>query len=133
MQEGTNIIPDHSQVTWDLFDADCPTRKLLDRVGDKWSVLVLLLLGESALRYHELKRKIAGISPKMLSQTLRNHERDGLLERKVHPAAQIEVSYSITALGRELLAALRGLIVWADLRMADVAKSQAAYDRKQQD
>lgn len=125
------MIPDHSQVTWDLFDADCPTRKLLDRVGDKWSVLILLLLGESDLRYHELKRKISGISPKMLSQTLRNHERDGLLMRNVSHAAQIEVSYSITPLGRELLAVLQPLSDWANRRMAEIVASGAIYDRKQ--
>lgn len=128
MQEGTKSIPDHSEVTWDLFEADCPTRKLLDRVGDKWSVLVLLLLGKSALRYHELKRQIAGISPKMLSQTLRSHERDGLVLRNVIHRAQVEVSYSITPLGQELLAALQSLIDWSNLRMADVEKAQKVYD-----
>lgn len=128
MQDGTISIAGHLRVTGDVFDADCPTRKLLDRVGDKWSTLVLLLLGDGPMRYSQLKRGIDGISPKMLSQTLRNHERDGLISRAVTPGPQIEVTYTITALGQMLLHALRPLISWAEGHMETVAANQARYD-----
>ena len=130
MQEGTNSIAGHLRVTGDVFDADCPTRKLLDRVGDKWSTLLLLLLWDGPMRYGQLKRGIAGISPKMLSQTLRSHERDGLISRTVTAGRQIEVTYTITALGRTLLVALRPLIDWAEGHMHIVGDNQLRYDRE---
>lgn len=128
MQDGTNSIPGYLKVTGNLFDPACPTRKILDRVGDKWSTLVLLLLGEGPLRYSQLKRGIAGISPKMLSQTLRSHERDGLITRAVTSGPLIEVTYTITPLGRTLLLALRHLIDWAEGNMATVQMNQGRYD-----
>lgn len=128
MQDGTNSIPSYLKVTGDLFDPACPTRKILDRVGDKWSTLVLLRLGEGPLRYSQLKRGIAGISPKMLSQTLRSHERDGLITRAVTSGPLIEVTYTITPLGRTLLLALRHLIDWAEGNMATVQMNQGRYD-----
>lgn len=134
MQDGTLTAPGHLQGTTpgftrgDVFARDCPTRQLLDRVGDKWSVLILLLLGGEAMRFSLLKRRIAGVSQKMLSQTLRSLERDGLLTRSVEPTVPITVTYAITPLGRELLGALRTMIDWAETRMPAVAKAQLRYD-----
>lgn len=134
MQGGTFLSPGHLQDTGyprgNVFAADCPTRQLLDRVGDKWSVLILLLLGGEAMRFNGLKRQIAGISQKMLSQTLRSLERDGLVTREVEALMPVRVTYSITPLGRELLAALRLMIDWAETRMPVVAAAQSQFDQR---
>lgn len=111
----------------DVFARNCPTRKLLDRIGDKWSVLILLLLGDGDRRFNDVKRRIDGISQKMLSQTLRSLERDGLVTRAVEYTAPIKVTYGITALGQELLVALRPMIDWAETRMTAVAAAQRVY------
>lgn len=132
MQDGTLTSPGHLHETarGDVYARDCPTRQLLDRIGDKWSVLILLLLGEEEMRFSRLKHRIDGVSQKMLSQTLRSLERDGLLTR--HPVATVPVtvSYRITPLGRELLGALNQMIDWAETRMRDVAVAQARFDRE---
>lgn len=134
MQDGTLPIPGHLGDTavrrGDVLDAACPTRQLLDRVGDKWSVLVLLRLDERDIRFNELKRRVGGVSQKMLSQTLRALERDGLVTRAVEPTVPVSVTYAATPLGRELMAALRGMIDWAEARIGQVASNQADYDRR---
>ncbi|WP_404333311.1 winged helix-turn-helix transcriptional regulator [Sphingomonas sp. MMS12-HWE2-04] len=138
MQDGTFDAPSYLKGTrpapdvlrGDVFARDCPTRQLLDRVGDKWSVLILRLLGEAPMRFSLLKRRIAGISQKMLSQTLRSLERDGLLTRHAEATVPITVTYSITPLGHELLAALRAMIDWAETRMPAVAQAQQIYDAR---
>lgn len=133
MQDSTFTLQGHPQVPGrhgDVFAADCPTRQLLDRIGDKWSVLILILLGTNDLRHNALKRGVQGISQKMLSQTLRSLERDGLVTRHVRPSVPIEVEYRITPLGRGLLDALRLMVDWAEARMPEVAAAQAAYDRR---
>lgn len=114
----------------DVFAADCPTRKLLDRVGDKWSVLILQLLGDVDMRFSELKRRIRGVSQKMLTQTLRSLERDGLVTRRVEATVPVTVTYGVTPLARELLAALRLMIDWAETRMPEVAAAQGRYDSR---
>jgi DNA-binding HxlR family transcriptional regulator len=132
MQDGTFAIPGYLHETGsargDAFARDCPTRQLLDRIGDKWSVLILLLLGEEDLRFNALKRRIDGVSQKMLSQTLRSLERDGLVTRAALPTVPVTVTYAIAPLGRELLGALRQMINWAETRMAAVAAAQQSYD-----
>jgi DNA-binding HxlR family transcriptional regulator len=140
MQDGTFPSLGHLQETpegllesqiprrGDVFAADCPTRRLLDRIGDKWSVLVLLLLGGGELRFSQLKRRIDGVSQKMLSQTLRSLERDGLVTRRAEPTVPVTVTYDLTPLARTLLAALRLMIDWAETRMPEVAAAQRLYD-----
>ncbi|WP_240338918.1 helix-turn-helix domain-containing protein [Novosphingobium sp. BW1] len=113
-----------------MFAAACPTRQLLDRVADKWSVLILTTLGAEEMRFNALRRRIEGISQKMLSQTLRTLERDGLVERRVVASIPVRVSYVITPLGAELLSALQAVIDWAEQRMGAVAAAQAAFDRR---
>ena len=132
MQDGTFTVPGYPDGTRPargrVFASDCPTRKLLDRIGDKWSALILLVLGDEDTRFNELKRQIGGISQKMLSQTLQSLKRDGLIARHVEPTTPVTVTYSITALGRELLAALRFMIEWAEIRLPEVEKAQRIYD-----
>jgi DNA-binding HxlR family transcriptional regulator len=134
MQDGTFPLLGYLRETdagrGNVFASDCPTRQLLDRIGDKWSVLVLLLLGEEDKRFNELKRQIGGISQKMLSQTLRSLERDGLVTREAEPTVPVTVTYGIAPLGRELLAALQFIIEWAETRMVTVTAAQQSYDRR---
>lgn len=134
MQDGTFTAPGHSCVTdlrGDAFAMDCPTRQLLDRIADKWSVLILLLLGDGDTRFNALRRRIGGISQKMLSQTLRSLERDGLVSRTVEATMPVTVTYAITPLGDELLAALRAMIDWAETRIVRVAECQQAFDMRE--
>ena len=86
---------------FDAFDAHCPSRRLLDTIGDKWASLVIVALGvHGSLRYSELSKRIAGVSQKMLTQTLRNLERDGLLTRTVTPSVPVRTDYELTPLGQ---------------------------------
>ena len=137
MQDGTFSSPGYVAETGgargNVFASDCPTRQLLDRIGDKWSVLILLLLGDADMRFNGLKRQIGGVSQKMLSQTLRSLERDGLVTRVVVPTKPVTVIYGIAPLGRELLAALRFMIDWAETRMPDVAAAQRSFDHAMPD
>lgn len=131
MQEGTLTIdsfPGETGARGDVYSANCPTRKLLDRVADKWSVLILLLLGQEAMRFNALKRRIDGVSQKMLSQTLRSLERDGLLSRTVVATVPVTVTYAITPLGCGLIGSLQSMIDWAETHMEDVASAQRVYD-----
>lgn len=131
MQEGTSTIDGHSGETGargDVYAAGCPTRRLLDRIADKWSVLILLLLGQEAMRFNALKRRIEGVSQKMLSQTLRSLERDGLVSRTVVATVPVTVTYAITPLGHRLVGSLQSMIDWAETHMPEVATAQRRYD-----
>lgn len=134
MQEGTLIVPGYPLETAsfapDVFSAECPTRELLDRIADKWSVLLLVMLGEGDMRFNALRRRVGGISQKMLSQTLRALERDGLITRSVLPTMPVTVTYAITPLGRELLDALQAMIDWAQRRIPDVGRARQAFDAR---
>jgi DNA-binding HxlR family transcriptional regulator len=134
MQDGTCDSLGHRVETalarGDAYARDCPTRQLLDRIGDKWSVLILLLLGDGEWRFGQLKQRIGGISQKMLSQTLRALERDGLVTRHAVATVPVSVSYRVTPLGRDLLAALRLMIDWAETRMPEVVEAQRRYDTR---
>ncbi|MDF2115658.1 helix-turn-helix domain-containing protein [Roseiarcaceae bacterium H3SJ34-1] len=110
------------------FDANCPTRLILDRIADKWTVLALALLMGGPVRFNELRRRIDGVSQKMLSQTLKSLERDGLVSRKATPTVPVTVEYSITPLGATLAATIDGLRVWAECNINDVLAAQKRYD-----
>ena len=109
--------------------ADCPARHLLDRIGDRWSVLVLTALSDGSVRFSELRRRIEGVSQKMLTQTLRGLERDGLVRRTVYPEVPVRVEYTLTEAGRTLREPLRALEEWSIAHLGDVSASQEAYDR----
>lgn len=111
------------------YASDCPTRLVLDRVADKWTVLILGLLARKPTRFNELRRGIDGISQKMLAQTLRALERDGLVQRTVTPTVPVTVEYSITALGRTLSATVDALRKWAEKHIHEVTASQLRYDK----
>jgi len=112
------------------FDDDCdPMRELLNRVGDKWSVLVVVLLGQGGKRFNALKRAIAGISQRVLTSTLRGLERDGLVDRTVHPTNPPQVEYTLTRLGRALLEPVRVLATWAQGNRADIQRARDSFDR----
>ena len=113
---------------WNAYAHACPTRMVLDRIADKWAVLVLGLLGDGPLRFNQLRRQIEGISQKMLSQTLKSLERDGLVSRRATPTVPVTVEYSITPLGETLSATVDNLRIWAETHMEQVLLSQQQYD-----
>jgi DNA-binding HxlR family transcriptional regulator len=110
------------------YRADCPTRRILDRIGDRWTVLIVGALWDGSLRFSELRRRVEGVSQKMLTQTLRGLERDGLVRRTVYPEVPVRVEYSLTEAGCTLREPLRALEEWAIEHLADVSASQEAYD-----
>ena len=116
----------------DVYAASCPTRQILDRVGDKWAVLILLLLRERPMRFNQLRRTIEGISQKMLSQVLKSLERDGLIRRRAIATVPVTVEYSITQLGSTLAAAVDPLRDWAEQNLKEVLAAQRRYDAQQQ-
>lgn len=107
----------------DAFDSNCPTRAVLDHVTSKWAVLVLAALAESPLRFSALRRRISGVSEKMLSQTLRTLEADGFVARDVAPTTPPQVTYSLTPLGDELTGHLTGLLEFLATRIGDIAST----------
>jgi DNA-binding HxlR family transcriptional regulator len=133
-----------AKVEYDAFLAGCPSRQLLDRISDKWVVLVLAALGSDgshqfgadcageprSMRYSELSRLLAGVSQKMLTQTLRSLERDGLITRTATATVPVTVSYELTDLGLSLHEMMRALKTWAQLHMDDVFASRATYDTR---
>ncbi|MDM7830119.1 winged helix-turn-helix transcriptional regulator [Cellulomonas edaphi] len=114
--------------SWDLYERGCPSRDLLDRIGDKWSILVLGELGEHGRsRFTELRNRLSGVSEKMLTQTLRALESDGLVLRTVHARVPVRVDYELTALGQTLRAPLRALTEWSLQHTDEVLAARAAY------
>ncbi|ANC91854.1 transcriptional regulator [Azospirillum humicireducens] len=117
----------------DAYASGCPTRHALDRIADKWTVLILGLLEGGPMRFNQLRREIEGISQKMLSQTLKSLERDGLVSRKVFATVPVTVEYAITPLGATLAETLVPLRIWAETHIAQLLESRAAYDRAESD
>jgi DNA-binding HxlR family transcriptional regulator len=111
--------------------ANCHAREMLARVGDKWSVYVIHVLGHAGtLRFNELRSRVNGISQRMLTVTLRGMERDGLVTRKVYPEVPPRVEYALTRLGRTLRQLVRGLVEWSGAHLAEVDAARAAYDAR---
>ncbi|MDH6122198.1 DNA-binding HxlR family transcriptional regulator [Kitasatospora sp. GAS204A] len=133
-----------TKAEYDAFLAACPSRKLLDRISDKWVTLILAALGSDgshqpgidcageprSMRYSELSRLLAGVSQKMLTQTLRSLERDGLITRTATPTVPVTVCYELTDLGLSLHQMMRGLKSWAEMNMDDVLANRATYDTR---
>jgi DNA-binding HxlR family transcriptional regulator len=106
-------------------------REMLERVGDKWTLLVIEELGSGGeLRFTQLRDRIGGVSQKMLTKTLRELERDGLVTRRVHPVVPPRVDYKLTKLGEALGEAVCGMWTWVEKHMKDVERSRRAYDLK---
>jgi DNA-binding HxlR family transcriptional regulator len=117
--------------TWDPYERGCPSRNLLDRIGDKWSILVLGELAQNGTaRFTQLRKRLDGVSEKMLTQTLRALERDGLVLRTVHPTVPVRVEYELTALGQTLREPLKALTEWSTEHTADVLAARESYDTR---
>jgi len=106
----------------------CPSRLVLDRVADKWTVLVLGALVRRPTRFNQLRREIEGLSQKVLSQTLKNLERDGLVTRKAFATVPVTVEYSVTPLGETLASKMGGLLEWAEANVGEILEAQTRYD-----
>lgn len=120
MEEPTRLMP---------MLEDCSiTRQILDRVGDKWSVLIIVNLGVEALRFKELQRRSGGISQRMLTQTLRHLERDGIVWRKATPTVPLTVEYGLTSIGESLLGPLTSLVEWVNQNNGKIAEARIGYD-----
>jgi DNA-binding HxlR family transcriptional regulator len=131
-----------AKVDYDAFLANCPSRQLLDRISDKWVALILAALGSDgphhpgaglvveprSMRYSELSRRLAGVSQKMLTQTLRSLERDGLVTRSVTPTVPVTVAYELTGLGISLQHMMTAVKAWAESHMDEVLTHRDAYD-----
>lgn len=112
-----------------VFKLNCPTQQVLDLIGDKWSVIVLYCLAYRPRRYNEIKRRIEGISQKVLTQTLRKLERHGLVERQIRAKMPPNVEYSLTSLGKTLIEPLLGIADWSREYFSEVIASRNHYDR----
>lgn len=130
MEEGTLSRVAHTDVREPIgaTSPTCQLRDVLDRVGDKWSVLVMALLGAGPRRYSEVQRSIEGISQRMLTLTLRSLERDGLVIRTVTPTSPPRVDYALTEVGQTLSGEVTSLIRWAEEHREYVATSRVRYD-----
>ena len=103
-----------------VFSSQCPSREVLDRIADRWTALVILALSQKTMRYGELQRRIDGVSQKMLTQTLRSLERDGLVVRKIHAVIPPMVEYTLTPLGRTLIKPLDSVREWAESHLPEL-------------
>jgi DNA-binding HxlR family transcriptional regulator len=141
VEEGTSKSPTHPQGTatggccdWDAYQwdtrEDCEVRQILDRIADKWSLLVIALLDRRRLRFTELRREIDGVSQRMLTVTLCQLERDGLVHRTVHPVVPPRVDYELTPLGASLHETIQALVTWTESHQREIAAARSAYDAR---
>jgi DNA-binding HxlR family transcriptional regulator len=120
----SNLLKEFRGMTAD----QCPTREVIDRIGDRWTVLIVAALGEGPLRFNQIERAVAGISQKMLAQTLRGLERDGIVTRTLFPVVPPRVDYELTKAGKTLLEPLAALQKWATKHMGNVLEARTKYD-----
>ncbi|MDX1915610.1 MAG: helix-turn-helix domain-containing protein [Methylophilus sp.] len=113
---------------WNVYEAACPTRLVLNRIADKWTVLVVSSLEQGTKRFSTLQREIGGVSQKMLTQTLRGLERDGLVTRTIYPTVPPKVEYALTPLGRTLVGLVDAIRVWSETHIEAVMQAQTIYD-----
>ncbi len=121
-------LPDDA-VQWDVREG-CEVRQILDRIADKWSLLVIALLDQRTLRFNELRREIDGISQRMLTVTLRQLERDGLVQRTVYPVVPPRVDYVLTPLGRTLHDTIQSFVIWTEKHQNEIAAARSRYDAR---
>ncbi|MFJ5458427.1 winged helix-turn-helix transcriptional regulator [Pectobacterium sp. CHL-2024] len=114
---------------YNVYLQGCPARMVLERLADKWALLIVGLLRTGPLRFNQLRREIEGVSQKALSQTLKKLERDGLLSRKAFPTVPVTVEYALTPLGKTLSEAIEPLARWAEENIEDVLLAQSDYDQ----
>lgn len=111
-----------------VCNAECPSRQVLDLIADKWTAIIIYRLAQGTKRYSQLQREISGISQKMLTQTLRDLERDGIVDRKVYAVVPPMVEYSLTSLGETLIEPLCKLCQWAETHIPQVEAARNHYD-----
>lgn len=116
----------------DVYDRMCPSRTVLEHVTSRWGVLALVALRERDYRFGELRRRVDGVSEKMLAQTLQTLERDGFVHREAHPVIPPRVDYSLTPLGREAAELVAGLVRWIEHRLPDVESARERLDLQRQ-
>ena len=131
MDTGNIIEKSMQKEVASAFQAQCPTRLVLNRIADKWTVLVVILLESDVKRFSQLRREIEGISQKMLTQTLRGLERDGLVTRKVYATVPPHVEYALTPLGHTLKDMLYAIKTWSETHIEEVLVAQKKYDKAQ--
>ncbi|GAA5191309.1 helix-turn-helix domain-containing protein [Arthrobacter gyeryongensis] len=123
----TNMLPAN------ILDPDCPSRVIFQRIGDKWASLVVQVLADGPIRFSELRKMVHVVTPKVLTQTLRTLERDGLITRTVHAQVPPRVDYELTELGASLLEPLTLLRLWAEDHVPSILKARDAYDDARDD
>ena len=114
----------------DVLNEQCPSRAVLDRIADKWTALIIYTLADGTRRYGEMQRAIGGISQKMLTQTLRSLEDDGLVARKVYAVVPPMVEYTLTPLGRTLIEPLRAVCAWAEVHLPELLNNRKRAQKK---
>lgn len=114
----------------DAFARDCASRVILDRIGDRWTVLVVVALADGRLRFSELRTRIEGITPKVMTQTLRALERDGLITREVFAEVPPRVEYELTELGHDLLTPIDAIRIWAEQHATRIVANRDLYDAR---
>ena len=127
----SNLI--ETNTPWDVFNSRCPTRQVLDRIADKWTVLVIWKLSNGTMRFAQLRRSIDGISQKVLTNTLRGLERDGIVIRRIYASVPPRVEYTLTDLGRSLCGLVEGICGWAETNIQQVLKARTIYDRSREE
>jgi len=120
---------DYDAFQWDARE-DCEVRQILDRIADKWSLLAIALLEKRTLRFGELRREIDGISQRMLTVTLRQLERDGLVRRTIYPVIPPRVEYELTPLGSTLHATIQALVSWTEEHQDEITAARTDYDAR---
>lgn len=113
-----------------VYDMDSPARLVLDRIGDRWTILIVCVLHEGVRRFSELRTAVDGITPKVLTHTLRGLERDGLVTRTVHAEVPPRVEYELTDLGRDLFTPIELICCWAERHVDRFLEARAMYDAR---
>lgn len=111
-----------------ILDPDCPSRVIFQRIGDKWASLIIQVLADGPVRFTALKKMVSAVTPKVLTQSLRTLERDGLISRTVHATVPPRVDYELTDTGRSLLVPLAQMRAWAESHVPDILKARDQYD-----
>ncbi|GII64024.1 hypothetical protein Skr01_41090 [Sphaerisporangium krabiense] len=126
--EDVRAPDEHDEVAFDVFARGCPSRETMEHLTGRWGILAMAALADGTYRFNALRRRVDGVSEKMLAQTLQALERDGMVHRAAQPSIPPKVEYSLTPLGREAARRLAGLIEWLEGEMPEVMTSRAVYD-----
>ena len=121
---------EQDKLAYDAFMASCPTRQVMSTIGDKWSALLVNALADGPRRHGELARTVAGVSQKMLTQTLRTLERDGLVTRSITPTVPVRVDYELTELGQSLVPVLQQLKHWSETHIEQVLAARESFEER---